>query len=73
MNKSVLIAATALMGVCFGCSTGPEDVTEAELDYQQARQDAEQIVADARRDGAHDLHETRKIALDDIYSEDHGV
>lgn len=73
MKKSLLVPAVAALGICIGCNTGPDDVTKAETEYQQAQRDGNQMVADAQQEGVENTHETRKIVLDDINSEKNDV
>lgn len=69
MKKSLLVPAIAALGICIGCNTGPEDVTKAETEYQKSQRDGEKLVADAQQEGTENVHETRKIVLDDVNAE----
>ena len=66
MKKSLLVPAAAALGICIGCNTGNDDVNKAESKYQQAQRDANKVVADAEKEGAENIHETRKIVVDEI-------
>jgi hypothetical protein len=69
MKKSLLVPAVTVLGICIGCNTGADDVNKAETEYKQAQRDGDQMVADARREGIEETHETRKVVLDDINAE----
>lgn len=69
MKKSLLVPAIAALGICIGCNTGPEDVTKAETEYQKTQRDGEKLVAVAQQEGTENVHETRKIVLDDVNAE----
>ena len=61
MKKLLLMPSLIAFGLCVGCNTGPADVDKAEAEYNEAKREAGEMVADAEQDAAEETHETRKV------------
>ncbi len=65
LTKLIPVASIAILA---GCSTGADDVAEAEAKHQEALRDADNMVADARQKADDNVIKTQRDVAEDIHS-----